>query len=135
LGIIALVVGHLSIFSVMFISIVVGVGTDYGIYYLFRYDEERRFGTLPDAVRKAGERAGPGMLLGALTAAGAFVVLMLTDFQGIREFGFVSATAIMVAFLSMITVLPALLTLLGRYRPSAAPAPASATVDEATWLV
>jgi hopanoid biosynthesis associated RND transporter like protein HpnN len=135
LGIIALVVGHLSIFSVMFISIVVGVGTDYGIYYLFRYDEERRFGTLAGAVRTAGERAGPGMLLGALTAAGAFVVLMLTDFQGIREFGFVSAMAIMMAFLSMITVLPALLTLLGRYRPSAAPAPASATVDEATWLV
>ena len=38
------------------------------------------------------------MLLGALTAAGAFFVLMLTDFQGIREFGFVSGIAILLAF-------------------------------------
>ena len=56
------------------------------------------------------------MLLGALTAAGAFVVLMLTDFQGIREFGFVSATAILMAFVSMITVFPALLALADRRR-------------------
>jgi predicted RND superfamily exporter protein len=31
MGIITLVIGHLSIFSVMFISIVVGIGTDYGV--------------------------------------------------------------------------------------------------------
>src|SRR5262249_27494665 len=77
-GLIALVVGHLSIFSVMFISIVVGIGTDYGIYYLYRFEEEFRIRpAVAGALRRAGERAGPGMLLGALTAAGAFVVLML----------------------------------------------------------
>ncbi len=134
LGIITLVVGHLSIFSVMFISIVVGIGTDYGIYFLFRYEEEVRLRWRPaDALRRAGERAGPGMLLGALTAAGAFVVLMLTDFQGIREFGFVSATAILMAFLSMITLLPALLALADRRRGHTATA--TGTVREATWLL
>jgi hopanoid biosynthesis associated RND transporter like protein HpnN len=137
LGIISLVVGHLSIFSVMFISIVVGIGTDYGIYFLYRYDEELRFRPTPaGALRRAGERAGPGILLGALTAAGAFVVLMITDFQGIREFGFVSATAILLAFLSMITLFPALLALADRRRArtgsgTLATAPA---VPEATWL-
>jgi uncharacterized protein len=138
LGIIALVVGHLSIFSVMFISIVVGIGTDYGIYFLYRYDEEFRIRpTLAGALRRAGERAGPGILLGALTAAGAFVVLMLTDFQGIREFGFVSATAILMAFLSMITLFPALLVLADRRRARMelrTPA-TEATVPEATWLL
>jgi uncharacterized protein len=134
LGIITLVVGHLSIFSVMFISIVVGIGTDYGIYFVFRYDEEVRLRWLPaDALRRAGERAGPGMLLGALTAAGAFLVLMMTDFQGIREFGFVSATAILMAFISMITLLPALLALADRRRGHTATA--TATVREATWLL
>jgi hopanoid biosynthesis associated RND transporter like protein HpnN len=140
LGIVTLTVGHLSIFSVMFISIVVGIGTDYGIYFLFRYQEEGRLGWRPaDALRRAAERAGPGMLLGALTAAGAFVVLMLTDFQGIREFGFVSATAILVAFLSMITLFPALLAL-AEWRRGREPATpgiqaASGAVREATWLV
>jgi hopanoid biosynthesis associated RND transporter like protein HpnN len=138
LGLIALVVGHLSIFSVMFISIVVGIGTDYGIYFLYRYEEEFRIRpTVVGALRRAGEGAGPGMLLGALTAAGAFVVLMLTDFQGIREFGFVSASSILMAFLSMITLLPALLALADRHRVRSGPA-APATnlaVPEAAWLL
>jgi predicted RND superfamily exporter protein len=116
----------------------VGVGTDYGIYFLYRYEEELRIRpALTRALRRAGERAGPGMLLGALTAAGAFVVLILTDFQGIREFGFVSATAILLAFLSMITLFPALLVLADRHRVRrgiAMPA-TSVTVPEATWLL
>src|SRR5262249_61024891 len=64
LGIIALVVGHLSIFSGMFISIVVGIGTDYGLYFLYRYEEELQRSSPVRALRRAGERAGPGMLLG-----------------------------------------------------------------------
>src|SRR5439155_817533 len=66
LGVVTLVVGHLSIFSIMFISIVVGVGTDYGVYLLFRNDEERRLGRSPrEALETTAMRAGPGMLGGA----------------------------------------------------------------------
>src|SRR5439155_6585732 len=86
LGVVTLVVGHLSIFSIMFISIVVGLGTDYGVYLLFRNEEERRVGRSPrEALATTAMRAGPGMLSGALTAAGTFYVLMLTDFPGIRS--------------------------------------------------
>src|SRR5207253_11524558 len=38
IGLTTLVIGHLSLFSVMFISIVIGIGIDYGIYFLFRYE-------------------------------------------------------------------------------------------------
>ena len=137
LGIIALVIGHLSIFSVMFISIVVAIGTDYGIYFLYRYQEELSlWPTTAGALRRTAERAGPGMLLGALTATGAFFVLMLTDFQGIREFGFVAGLAVLTAFCSMITLFPALLGLVDRRRARPAPeasAP-SATAARARWL-
>jgi predicted RND superfamily exporter protein len=74
------------------------------------------------------------MLLGALTAAGAFLVLALTDFQGIREFGVVSAIAILMAFASMVTLFPALLALAARRRPQPAP-PGRADRLEARWLV
>src|SRR5439155_13918052 len=47
LGVVTLVVGHLSIFSIMFISIVVGLGTDYGVYLIFRNEQERRVGRSP----------------------------------------------------------------------------------------
>ena len=137
LGIVTLTVGHLSIFSVMFISIVVGIGIDYGVYFLYRYQEELSLGPAPvRALRRTGQRAGPGMLLGAVTAAGAFAVLMLTDFQGIREFGFVAGIAILMAFVAMVTLFPALLALADR-RP-AQPAPivlaTGAAVAPATWL-
>jgi hopanoid biosynthesis associated RND transporter like protein HpnN len=138
MGIITLVVGHLSIFSVMFISIVVGIGVDYGVYLLYRYEEERRAGgALRDVLGRAAARAGPGMLLGALTAAGAFFVLMATRFRGIAEFGFVSGLAILVAFLSMVTLLPALLALVdgGRAGPVVPRgSPAGPDDQESGWL-
>ena len=55
MGIITLAVGHLTLFSVMFIPIVIGVGIDYGNYYLFRYEEEMLLGR---KVREALERTG-----------------------------------------------------------------------------
>lgn len=115
MGIITLTIGHLTIFSVMFISIVVGIGIDYGIYFLFRYEEEIFLGrNLKEALELTAARTGPGMLLGALTAGGTFYMLMLTDFQGIRELGFIAGTAILLAWLSMMTFFPALLVVIDR---------------------
>src|SRR5204862_129386 len=80
------VIGHLSLFSVMFISIVIGIGIDYGIYFLFRYEEELFLGrNLREAIEITAGRSGPGMLLGAVTAAGTFYVLRLTEFRGVQE--------------------------------------------------
>ncbi|HLC41604.1 MAG TPA: MMPL family transporter [Methylomirabilota bacterium] len=116
MGVVTLTVGHLTIFSVMFISIVVGIGIDYGIYFLFRYEEEIFLGrNLKEAVELTARRTGPGILLGALTAGGTFYVLMLTDFRGIQEFGFIAGSAILLAWLSMMTFFPALLVLVDRH--------------------
>ncbi len=115
MGITTLMVGHLTIFSVMFISIVIGLGIDYGIYFLFRYEEEIFLGrNLREALELTAARTGPGILLGALTAAVTFYVLVLTDFHGIQEFGFISGTALLMAFLAMLTFFPALLVLVDR---------------------
>jgi hopanoid biosynthesis associated RND transporter like protein HpnN len=115
IGAATLVVGHLSLFSVMFISIVVGIGIDYGIYFLFRYEEELFLGrNLREAIEITAARTGPGVLLGAVTAAATFYVLCLTDFVGVQELGFISGTAILLAWLSMMTVFPATLVLVDR---------------------
>jgi uncharacterized protein len=115
IGAATLVIGHLSLFSVMFISIVIGIGIDYGIYFLFRYEEELFLGrNLKEAIEITAARSGPGMLLGAMTAAGTFYVLWLTDFRGVRELGFIGGSAIILAWLAMMTVLPAVLVLVDR---------------------
>lgn len=115
IGLATLVVGHLSLFSVMFISIVIGLGIDYGIYYLFRYEEELFLGrNLSEAMAITAGRSGRGMLLGAVTAAGTFYVLMLTDFRGLQELGFIAGSAILLCWLAMMTIFPAALTLIDR---------------------
>src|SRR5207249_2229601 len=115
LGLIALTVGHLTVFSVMFISIVIGLGTDYGIYVLYRHDDEVARGhDVAAALDIAAARTGPGILLGALTAAATFYGLLLTDFHGVQELGFIAGTALLAAFVAMLTVFPALLVLMRR---------------------
>jgi uncharacterized protein len=115
IAIATLVVGHLSLFSVMFISIVIGIGIDYGIYFLFRYEEELFLGrNLREAIEITANRSGPGVLLGAATAALTFYVLILTDFRGLQELGFIAGTALLLAWVAMFTVFPATLVLMDR---------------------
>src|SRR5213594_2155374 len=115
IGIATLVIGHLSLFSVMFISIVIGIGIDYGIYFLFRYEEELFLGrNLKEALEITATRSGPGILLGAAVISSTFYVLMLTDFRGLQELGFISGSAILIAFVAMFTVFPAMLVLVDR---------------------
>jgi hypothetical protein len=117
IGVATLVVGHLSLFSVMFISIVVGIGIDYGIYFLFRYQEELFLGrSVREAIETTARRSGAGMLVGAVTAAGTFYVLMLTEFRGLQELGFIAGTAILLSWVAMTTVFPAALVVLDRRR-------------------
>jgi hopanoid biosynthesis associated RND transporter like protein HpnN len=132
-GVITAVVGHLSVFSVMFMSLLVGLGIDYGIYLFLRYEEELRLGRTPrHALMTTAGRSGPGILFGALTAAATFGVLMLAEFRGIQEFGFIAATAIVMAFVAMITVFPALLVMTRRRRP-VVPATAPIGQNDAPW--
>ena len=115
IGVATLVIGHLSLFSVIFISIVVGIGIDYGIYFLFRYEEEIFLGrALREAIDTTARRSGSGMFIGAVTAAGTFYVLMLTGFVGLKELGFIAGSAIFLAWVAMMTVFPATLVIYDR---------------------
>src|SRR3989454_6244803 len=107
-GAATLFVGHLSLFSVMFISIVIGIGIDYGIYFLFRYEEELFLGrSLREALEVTAGRSGPRVPPGAGAAGGTFYVLMATAFPGLQELGFIPGTPILLAWLPMVTRFPA----------------------------
>jgi hypothetical protein len=116
----------------MFVSVVVGLGTDYGTFFLFRYREERVLGrTYIGALERTAARSGPGILLGALTAAVTFYILMTAEFQGIRDFGFISGTAILLSFVSMVTVFPAAVLLIDRWQKAPRLVPADGGPDAA----
>lgn len=116
-GLAFLAYGSLNLMTSTLGLVLFGLGIDYGIHFYARYTEERAHGIMP---HKAAEvtfvSTGQAITVGALTTAAALFVLMLADFKGFSEFGFIAGTGIIFALLSMTLVLPALLVLLERFR-------------------
>jgi len=54
------------------------------------------------------------MLLSAITAAATFYVLILTDFRGLQELGFIAGSALLLSWVAMMFVFPAMLMLVDR---------------------
>ena len=110
MGFTTLAVGHLNLLTVTFTTILIGLGIDYGIHFIYRYDEELVKGWSPlEAMKITLAGTGVENLTGASSTAVAFWVLNLTDFIGIAELGTIAGTGILLCYLSMVTVLPALL--------------------------
>ena len=114
LGWITLTVGHLNILSVSFIVTLIGLGIDFGILWLARYEADLpRCVTRRLANASAAASVGPGILVGATTTAAAFFTTMLTGFLGLREMGWIAGSGVLLCMLATFTVLPALLALAG----------------------
>ena len=85
---------------------------------LARYGEERtRQGDFAAALYTAYLRTGPGVAVAAVTTALAFYAVMLADFQGLSELGFIAGSGLLLCLLASLTVLPAMLALYERHRP------------------
>jgi RND superfamily putative drug exporter len=100
-----------SIMSVL----VLGAGTDYALLLVARYREElHHTADKYQAMRTALESAGPAIFASALTVVAALLCLMLAKVNGTSGLGPIAAIGIACAALSMLTLLPALLTIFGR---------------------
>ncbi len=60
-------------------------------------------------MEKAMIFTGQGIVTGALTTAGAFLAMGLTDFKGIQEMGIISGGGLVLCLIPMMTMLPVLL--------------------------
>jgi RND superfamily putative drug exporter len=100
-----------SIMSVL----VLGAGTDYALLLVARYREElHHTADKHVAMRTALESAGPAIFASALTVIAALLCLLLAKVNGTSGLGPIAAIGIACAALSMLTLLPALLTIFGR---------------------
>lgn len=103
-------IGHLNLLTITFIPILIGLAIDYGVHLISRYEEELRRGkTQEAALIKAMIYTGQGIVTGALTTAGAFLAMGLTDFKGIQEMGIICGGGLLICFIPMMTLLPVLL--------------------------
>ena len=94
-----------------------GLGIDYGIHFYARYSEERGRGHgIAEAAEITFTSTGQAITVGALTTAAAMYILVIADFKGFSEFGFIAGTGILFALVSMLVVMPALIGLFERFR-------------------
>jgi uncharacterized protein len=107
------VFGAFNLISVAFAVLFIGLGVDFGIQFCVCYRAKRFLhDDLRTALREAGAEVGvPLALAGASTAAG-FYAFLPTEYRGVSELGAIAGTGMVIAFLTSITLLPALLVLL-----------------------
>ncbi|MHC4994144.1 MAG: MMPL family transporter [Planctomycetota bacterium] len=115
-GFLTLSIGHLQVLSVVFTVILLGLGIDFGIHLISRYELIRAdYPAGPEGFRLAMTRTlqstGPGMFTGAVTTALAFSTTTLTDFTGMAEMGLIAGVGVMLCLLAMMTALPAIMRL------------------------
>jgi len=96
--------------------LVFGAGTDYALLLVARYREElHRHEDRHEAMAFALHRATPAIIASALTVILGMLCLVFADMNSTAGLGPVAAIGIGVGLLVMITLLPALLVIFGRW--------------------
>lgn len=105
-----------SVTPVMMTVLVLGAGTDYGLFLILRFKEELGRGVEPRrAVAEALGHVGESVVYAGLTVAGALFCLILSSFGIYRGLGPSLALAILLMLLASVTLTPALLAVFGRH--------------------
>ena len=108
-----MMVGALNMISVAFAVLFVGLGVDFGIQFSVRYRAERHdVPELAPALVQAAEKIGVPLTLAAAAVAAGFLSFLPTDYRGVSELGQIAGVGMLIAYVTSITLLPALITVL-----------------------
>ena len=100
--------------TVILIVVLFGIGTDYILFLMFRYRERLRAGDAPrQAMASAVERVGEVIASAASVVIVAFLALLLSSLSIFRSLGPTLAIAVAVTLLAALTLIPAVVALLG----------------------
>ncbi len=116
-GVTYLAIGSLNMITVGLFAILFGLGIDFGIHIFARYREARRRGMdIEQALSVTVRHTGKALSTTAFTTSVAFYSLLLTDFKGFSEFGFIVGTGILFSLVAMVAICPAFIVLAERLR-------------------
>jgi hopanoid biosynthesis associated RND transporter like protein HpnN len=105
-----LIVGPLNLISIAFAVLFVGLGVDFGIQYSVRYRADRfEVDDLDLSLAHAAKHFGAPLTLAAAAVAAGFLSFLPTAYRGVSELGQIAGMGMLVAYLSSVTLLPALL--------------------------
>ena len=113
-------VGALNLISVAFAVLFIGLGVDFGIQFTVRYRAQRHeIDDLKQALLDTASHVGAPLTLAAAATAAGFLSFLPTDYKGLSELGLLAGLGMIIAFITSITLIPALLMVL---RPAGEPA-------------
>jgi len=112
-------IGELNMITSILGGILMGFGIDYGIHFIFRTRLELGAGKPYDvAIRDAVVNAGRPAAVAAVVTGGSFFVLMVSEFRGFSQFGFLAGCGTLILGLTLFLWSASLLALAGRFNPA-----------------
>ena len=110
MGLLGLLNIPLDIMTITVAAISVGMAVDNTIHYIYRYKKElKNTGSVNEALCNAHSTTGRAIFYTASTISAGFLILSLSNFFPTILFGFFTAIAMILAFVSSLTLLPNLL--------------------------
>ncbi|TCG03326.1 RND transporter, partial [Paraburkholderia steynii] len=105
-----MLVDALNMISVAFMVLFVGLGVDFGVQFGVKYREERnRDDRLAAALIHTAYSIGVPLTLAAVAVAESFFSFLPTAYRGVSELGKIAGVGMFVAYLTNMTLLPALI--------------------------
>ncbi|MFO7890761.1 MAG: efflux RND transporter permease subunit [bacterium] len=105
-----LIVGQLNMVTAMLSVVLLGLGIDFSIHLISGFTEWRAAGdSIAHALEKTFIKHGKGVITGALTTACAFLALLISRSQGMKEMGIVTGVGLLSVLLATFFFLPVML--------------------------
>ena len=113
LGIIGLLDIPLDMMTITIAAITIGIAVDNSIHYIYRFKEEfKKIKSYPKTLDKCHSTVGVAILNTTITIAFGFSILILSNFIPTIYFGVFTGIAMLLAMLSVLTLLPKLILIL-----------------------
>ncbi len=99
---------ELNMITAMLSSIMIGVGVDYTIHFLWRYRREKQNSDSIDAVKTTLKTTGRGIIFNALSVVVGFSILLVSNFLPVQFFGMLIVVSITSCLIGALFILPAI---------------------------
>lgn len=106
----SLFIANLNVVTSFLFSILFGLGADIGIHMFARYLHDREIGLdLDQTIENILLKTGRSSTLGVLTTVATFFILVINDFRGFSEFGWISGIGLTITLITYLVMFPAVL--------------------------
>ena len=117
LGLIGILEIPLDMMTITIAAITIGIAVDNSIHYIYRFKEEyEKTRNYEKTLEKCHSSVGIAILNTSITIVFGFTILILSNFIPTIYFGFFTGIAMLLAMISVLTLLPSLILLVKPFR-------------------